>query len=608
MIKSAAVLFLLTLSLGDVRAQARVPRFEAGECLVPTNGWPDTVRVECGYLTVAESRERLNGPTVRLPVALFRAKNPDGGPPLVMLHGGPGGNGGLQSSFVQQTATWPLAGRRDIVIYDQRGAGLSEPRVCPNAVERNDLPLPERVRTFLTDCVALLRAAGRDPSAYSTQENAADAIELRKVLGYATWDIYGVSYGSRLAQELMRQDGKAIRSVVLTGVVPPGPRPYLEVRLRVQEAFHRLFSRCERQSACAEAFPTLAPDFYETYEALTREPMTVQVPGAASPVRLDGVRFVEGLRRQINAPNLLPRVPILIRELHHGDRTRAGQLLMTGSSDGGPTGTSLLVSIGDVCGSKTLSRDADAVTTRVAPAFRDIRTLSQVVEACAAWGDRLAGEASFAPVVSDVPTLIVSAEFDDRMPAEYGRAVAASLKTSYQFEVPREAHGQLTPGCHTSIVIQFLENPFREPDGACLQTMPTLAFETTAAGNTQKFTFTISAEATPGNRFAGSWEAILPGAFGVTAIDLKIEGAKVTGTISQPRASVNVFDGRIEGAEMIFKATSGDGDRTIILRGTLGGDELTLTRELVVRPGGFPGTQGIFGASGPPVIVANRVQ
>jgi pimeloyl-ACP methyl ester carboxylesterase len=502
MIRATTILFLLALSVAATPAQMPAARFEAGECLVPTNGWPDAVRVECGHLIVPESRARAKGPSVRLPVAIFRAQSPDG-PPLVMLHGGPGGNGGLQST-VQQVARWPLAGRRDIVIYDQRGAGLSEPRVCPDIAERNALPLPERVRTFVTDCVARLRAAGRDPGAYGTYDNAADAIDLRKALSYTAWDVYGVSYGSRLAQELMRQDAKAIRAVVLTGVVPPGPRPYVEVRLHVQAAFDRVFARCAQQPPCAQAFPTLEQDFHETFDALTRAPMAVQVPGAVSPAHLDGVRFVEALHRHLNTPNLLPRIPLLIRELHHGDRERAAQLLMTGSErNSGVDPTGLLVSIIDVCGSNTLKRDASTVAGRVRSPFRELRTLSDIVEGCEPWRDGVAESASFAPIASDIPALIVSAEFDDRTPAVYGQAVATSLRRAFQFEVPREAHGQLTPGCHTAIVVQFLENPLRRPDGACLQTAAAIPFDTTGLGNLLKFTFRITAQGASGRGFRG---------------------------------------------------------------------------------------------------------
>jgi hypothetical protein len=68
MVKSAVVMFLLTLSVAGITAQGRLPRFESGECPVPTNAWPETVRVECGHLVVPESRQRPNGQTVRLPV------------------------------------------------------------------------------------------------------------------------------------------------------------------------------------------------------------------------------------------------------------------------------------------------------------------------------------------------------------------------------------------------------------------------------------------------------------------------------------------------------------------------------------------------------------
>jgi hypothetical protein len=355
--------------------------------------------------------------------------------------------------------------------------------------------------------------------------------------------------------------------------------------------------------------PTLAHDFYEMYDELTRAPISVQVPGAASPARLDGVRFVERLRRQLIGPNLLPRIPTLIRELHHGERARAAELLMTGNdSESGFNATALLVSLFDVCGSKTLSRDADTLGNQLRPAFRDIRTLGNIIYGCEVWRERVADAATFMPVAGDIPTLIFSAEFDDRTPPAYGRIVAAQLKRSCHFEVPREAHGQLTPGGHTSMVVQFLENPSRAPDGACLQTMPSLAFETSSVADVHKFTFQIAVEGTPGRAFAGNWEALIPGSYGVTTIDLKIDGTKVTGTILQPRAAVNVFDGRIVENELIFKATSGDGFRTITLRGKLNGDGIEFTREFAVRPGGFPGAQGIFGAAGPSTITAVRLQ
>lgn len=133
-----------------------------------------------------------------------------------------------------------------------------------------------------------------------------------------------------------------------------------------------------------------------------------------------------------------------------------------------------------------------------------------------------------------------------------------------------------------------------------------LAFETKAL-EVQKFTFRITAADPPSNVFAGNWEAVGPGAYGFTAVDLIANGTNLTGTVSQPRASVQISDGHIDGVELVFKATSGDGDRTITLRGKLEGDEIRFTREFVLRPGGFPGTQGIFGAAGPSTFVAKRI-
>lgn len=51
-------------------------------------------------------------------------------PPLVLLHGGPGERG-IDNSL-RPLAAPPLPRLRDVVIYDQRGAGYSEPALCPD--------------------------------------------------------------------------------------------------------------------------------------------------------------------------------------------------------------------------------------------------------------------------------------------------------------------------------------------------------------------------------------------------------------------------------------------------------------------------------------------
>jgi pimeloyl-ACP methyl ester carboxylesterase len=511
----------------------------------------------------------------------------------------------LQSALAQRAAAWSIAGRRDIVMYDQRVAGLSGPLPCPPAVDLSAMNTSSEEADAVRACIASLKASGRDPAAYSTPENAADAIDLRRVLGYAKWDVYGVSYGSRLAQELIRRDGSAIRSVTLHSVLPPGPGPYAEVKLRVQETFDHLFARCQADSACAAAVPTLAQDFAAVYEQLAANPLMVEPPRGGSPVRLDGVRFVIELRKQLSNPAQLLRIPLLVRELRHGDRMRAAQLLITEENDP-PNPSGLLVSAFDVCGRKTLGQDAAAIDARVRPPFRKLPAQSALVQVCAVWREKVAEPSTFAPVSSNIPALILSTEFDTITPATYGRLAASRFKQAYHYEIPREGHGQLPPGCATGILLQFLDNPLRQPDGSCLKEMATLAFETRALDG-QRITLTISGTGPAATLFAGQWEAILPGPFSLFAIDLKVDGGAVTGTIGAARGAVPISEGRASQAELSLKATSADGDRTIALRGMLVGDEITFTREFTLRPGGFGGGQGMFGAQGPSGFVLRRV-
>jgi pimeloyl-ACP methyl ester carboxylesterase len=477
---------LLAVSVAPkAAAQSGLPRFERSDCLV--NGdWARTVTRDCGWLVVPESRDRPNGSTVRLAVEVFRAKEPDGTPPRVILHGGPGGNGGIRR-YSPGVARSGLTLHRDVVLYDQRSAGLSQPKLClaydkvaevaytlPEGAQRD-----ERLNEARRACLAELDAKGIDRLAYDTAANTADLIDLRHALGYTSWDIYGPSYGARLAQEAMVRDGQAIRSVMLVSPVGRGILHQAEQPLSTQRAFERAFGACRQQPSCRKAFPKLEQDFYAALTALAKSPLAVSIArpdGGTDTAWLDGDGLLARLREGLKSREGLARIPLLVHEVRAGDRLRAArEILGEGSPPEFLADRALrqLILCHDNYG-PAFRRTLDSVNRRVRPPFR--RTGDRE---CEEWLPRLAGAELRPPVRSDIPTLILSGHFDDRTPTEQARRIASTLGRAWLVELPDKGHDPLPGACHSAIVNKFFEDPTRRPDTSCLAAIPPIPFATT---------------------------------------------------------------------------------------------------------------------------------
>jgi pimeloyl-ACP methyl ester carboxylesterase len=610
----AALLLILVFAFAHTGAtQGRVPRFEPSGCDIHGE-WMSVARVECGHLIVPEVRDRRNGRTLRLAVMIIRASEPAGRPPLVFLHGGPGLNA-ITSRFPINAVRWGLSQHRDVVVYDHRGAGLSEPHLCPEVVERSvDISDESRAAAAARACVANLRAAGIDPAAFSTAANVADAIDLRRSLGYRVWDIYGVSYGSRLAQELMRRDTAGIRAVILDRPMPVGVRFYAETRRSFQIALERVFKACAAQPACRTAFPSVEEDFYADYDELTARPIEVVPENSTSaPVRLDGRRFVREIQHRLSSTRLIPTIPLLLSELRRGDRDRGARALLAATIGEMErlNPTNQLVVSHDVCG-KALTAAKDVVRRQLPAAF--VPSVDATAS-CSLWQERFADPSTYRPVNSNLPTLILTAEFDDRTPTTFGSQIAGTLKRSYLYEMHGEVHAaEIVSDCHGSMLRLFLENPGREPDSSCVDDPTALIFETKSL-ELRTFVIRIAAEGQPLTALAGQWRAVLPGPQATVQFDLRAVNGAVVGTItpnvrpgSGPVNAVQVIDGRVDGAVLTFKAKSPEGDRTVTFVATLYGDELTFTRDIEVAPNGDPGREGIFGVLGPSTFTAKRIE
>ena len=482
--RAVAVAVLVVSVAPTAAAQSRLPRFERGDCLV--NGdWAREIRRECGWLVVPESRDRASANTVRLAVEIFRATEPSGAPPLVLLHGGPGGPGGIRL-YSGGVAMSPLPRHRDVVIYDQRGAGFSEPKLCPGYERAADLAYDLREgaqkETKLSEarraCVAELDAEGIDRLAYNTAASAADLIDLRRTLGYVSWDISGGSYGARLAQEAMVRDGQAIRSVVLPSPMARSFSMQSEQPLSTQQAFERLFTACRLQP-CRDSFPNVEQDFYAAYDELTKSPVPVPIvrpDGRSGTVSVDGDRLVAGIRERIRTSAGLARVPLLLHELRAGDRSRAAREIVGDDSVPGRLANRALrelVNCYDDYGPTSL-KALKSVNARARPPFRRV-----VNRNCEEWLPRFGDASTRTPVRSDIPTLILTGHFDDRTPTEHARRIASTLTRAYLVEFPDEGHDARPTGCHAAIMMQFWEDPTRKPNTSCVATIPPMAFATT---------------------------------------------------------------------------------------------------------------------------------
>ncbi len=473
--------------LEAVSAPAVVSRFEYSACPFRV---PADLRIDCGTLIVPENRNDPNSGIVQLAVAIVRAPGNAADDAVLYLSGGPGSP--ALNSTVTFARGWSsfLAGR-DFVVIDQRGTGYSQPSlVCPeiNAVgdqmiEQN-LNGPAKVAAeavALKACGDRLMAAGVDLTAYNSAASAADLHDLRNALGYTQWNIFGISYGTRLALTAMRDYPQDVRSVVLDSVYPPQVNLFTALPPTIDRAFQRIFINCAADPVCHENYPDLEQVFYTLVADLNANPVTIRVrhpvSGAMVPTDIDGNDLIDILFRTTYRTSELAGLPGFIYDTRNGNyatlsRLEAGRLgRMFGS--GFSQGVYFAIQCNEEISFTQLEdmQAAAAAYPRLASFFSGVMEFTEhVYDLCAHYGIGEPDPVEDTPVVSDIPTLLFAGEYDPITPPFWAPMAAETLSTSYVYEFPRTGHAVISRGwCPAGIVREFLNNPWQEPDGSCVQ-------------------------------------------------------------------------------------------------------------------------------------------
>lgn len=249
----------------------------------------------CGRVNVPEERSKSGGRVIPLAFAVLKATSrfPEADP-LIYLQGGPGGSAVTQIPLIERIFR-PWRDRRDVVMFDQRSAGISGLSAnCANMLSSNayDMIRPDSATTLpelARACVGELEQQGVPLSVYNTTQNALDVPDVVKALGYGDYNLYGISYGTKLALEVMRVAPQGVRSVIIDGVAPSWINLYNSFAQKNDEAVQIVVDQCAADKACNDAYPDLGRIFNETLEKAAKGEIVFQgqkmpVEGVALPI------------------------------------------------------------------------------------------------------------------------------------------------------------------------------------------------------------------------------------------------------------------------------------------------------------------------------------
>ena len=267
---SHIISLLLILLVTGVAAQEHLPVYpvyEENPC-----PFPSLETVTCGTLTVYEDRTTPDSQTIQLAVAVIAAQSPDPEPdPIIYLEGGPGGSALIA---VEGLLNHPLRENRDLILFDQRGAGFSQPSL--NCIEIES-PNTGFQRSPIESCYLRLQRDGINLNRYTSADSAADVNDLRVAMGYEQVNLYGISYGARLALTVMRDYPDSVRAAVLDSVLPPEVNRYERSASDTLTALRYFFDQCAADTVCQQAYPSLEHDFYVLVAAFNDTPAVVPV-------------------------------------------------------------------------------------------------------------------------------------------------------------------------------------------------------------------------------------------------------------------------------------------------------------------------------------------
>ena len=397
--------------------------------------------------------------------------------PVFVLAGGPG-QSGSSIIFLLEAGLQRVRATRDIVFIDQRGTGKSGKLSC-DALQRSETLDPDQAEREMVTCLKSLQPELRY---YTTRAAAQDMDKVRQYLGFAQINLWGGSYGTRLAQAYAHQFPKQLRSMVIDGVTSPQQNIGL-MSGETGRAFQLLRESCEKDAGCHAKFPQFGQQLDSLMARAKRGDEIIRfrhpVTGKDSqvPLRFEGLG--EAMRTMLYQPQIATRLPWLVQQAHQGN-WQPLMAMWTSNTSWSQDSMAIGLTLAVLCGEDVAHITPEQAQAEISRSFLADGWTKKMQRWCGVINVPPQPRPASGPL--QVPTLILSGQLDPVTPPQRAEEAMKFLPNSQHIVAQQVGHIVSPHGCTARLLRQFYDEPSKKVDASCLKEIGKSPFVMSAAG------------------------------------------------------------------------------------------------------------------------------
>lgn len=456
----------------------------------PAADWP---RTECGVLKVPEDYTSQHSRQIELPFIIFKARTKKKILPLVIAGGGgPGYPLGIAAADMENTESsvwtnWYYASidaGRDLILIDNRGVGSARPRLdcievedaamnlLHQKLERKELK--KQIGQAYTACKKRLSKQDIDLNQYHILNAAEDLEQLRLSLGIAQFNVYGGSYGSRVALVYERLYPQSVRTLILDSIFPQSIKTYEDEPRRNYQAVMRVIDKCNSDRRCQRLLGTdLDKRLAEFLAQLDAKPLHIR---AISPlddkpvdVKVTPQMFFDTLYMALYDGDIVRDIPYYLDAIINGNRDQLATLISEYyiaevSVDSIDEGAYASYACFDEIPFVDFTAAREELAKYPFQHYSNELVFDHIETMCEVW-NIAAAPAEFRQTYNiDTPLLVYAGELDPVTPIELARPVIDNARRWWAAVWPDISHSVMSySACSDRVAATFLRDPESDP-------------------------------------------------------------------------------------------------------------------------------------------------